>query len=479
MTPMNEAYNGAIGFFQQAVEVLDKANQYAGRKSLIDVSKHARVEPTMLVDAALMGYENLPAVSQTMLAIFSGYYLQAVEMMHTISGISLAEKLAPLNPNREPNVALMSANAAIRANSEWRLHRSSYLYGLPTHKNSVSLGMESVAKHAFNQGWHIALEADAGEVDHGFTISRNDNGVYTVKYKRFDGGDEVRTFGNREAIQNDLNFTNEQMEQLDRGLKKAGAEVTEKQLTKRVEQQRQIIQKLRDKLVEQTEQTATVTKDLTKMVTDVTPLSVGKLYEIQFKEQGETLTAKVAIRLIARMVPSSTITHISTLNSRGKTSMVERFHGVRSGELEFINDFILCNDLIDAHRKAMITDKSGVYKEIINRRNKSLLAGLLERNPSVAVASNLAIIDSTTLEQIEATMGGSFKNSKIRDTVFETTSLMILAVVDRGYDRVRFYHRGIDGFTDLSIREIKTTRGDGDQVSDIMKSFLKGSAPQI
>jgi hypothetical protein len=58
---------------------------------------------------------------------------------------------------------------------------------------------------------------------------------------------------------------------------------------------------------------------------------------------------------------------------------------------------------------------------------------------------------------------------------------MILAVVDRGYDRVRFYHRGIDQYSDLSIRDIKANGRDanGSQVTDIMKAFLKGSAPQI
>lgn len=434
MGPFQEATTGAVGLVQQVVELFDKVNSYAGRKSLIDVSKDARVEPTLIVDAALMGTDYLPAITQNMQAIFAGYYLQAIEMMHTIDGIQVKQKLAPLNPNRTPNVALMS-HAGVDF-GDWRMHKASYAVSLPTRKNVSALGLESFAAAKRTPHWGIAVEA----------AQNNPNMAGQPNKGKRNPGDPPE-YDELEKERDDLKKTNK---------------------------------KLREKLGEFPEESARVEKDVTKMVTDVSPLSVGKLYEVTFRDGKEVAVIKVAIRLMAKMVPTSSIVSVCTIDSHRKKDIVERFHGVRSGELEFIDHFVLCNDLIDEHRRAAIKDKSGLYKEILARRNKSLLAGLLERNPSVAVASNLVIMDSTTMETIEAEMGGSFKNDKIRNQVFETTSLMILAVVDRGYDRVRFYHRGIDGYSDVSVKEMKAgQKDDGNQVADIMKAFLKGSAPQL
>jgi hypothetical protein len=105
---------------------------------------------------------------------------------------------------------------------------------------------------------------------------------------------------------------------------------------------------------------------------------------------------------------------------------------------------------------------------------------LLERNPSLAVASNLCVIDSSTLAAIEIKMGGAFDNYKVRREVFNTTNMMIMAVVDRGYDRVTFYHRGIATTTEMSIRDIKVSnKGNGPDVTDILKAFMGGKAPVL
>jgi hypothetical protein len=393
-------------------------------------------------------------------------------MMHTIDGIEIADKLAPLNPNRTPNVALMSSDEA----NDWRMHSASYRYTLPMRGNKNSPGMESFATHYGNIPWRIALEANPSKIDPGWKVFKNSNGTATYTNDRL--GQSVDRTADEIAI--DARCTKKEAQDFLDSLPDQPTELDE--MEKQNKGLRENVRLLRKKMMlEGPIASAKVDKDVTRMVTDVTPLSIGKLYEVVFKEGKETASIKVAIRLMAKQVPTSTIVSIMSINSPMKTDMIERFHGVRSGELEFINHFLFCNDLIDEHRKALLKDKTGLYKEIANRRNKSMLAGLLERNPSVAVASNLAIIDSGTLEEVEMRMGGNFKSDRIRSEVFATTSLMILAVVDRGYDRIRFYHRGIDQYSDLSVRDIKANSrdGGGGQVVDIMKAFLKGSAPQI
>lgn len=67
-------------------------------QSLVGLSNVARVEPLTLVDADVVNLDYIDGVMQSVQAVFSGYYLQAVNMVNTIGGISVAERLAPLNP---------------------------------------------------------------------------------------------------------------------------------------------------------------------------------------------------------------------------------------------------------------------------------------------------------------------------------------------------------------------------------------------
>jgi hypothetical protein len=417
-----DAANGALEIVREVHDALSRAGAYAGQTSLIDVTKHARVEPRMIVDAILLSYPYMEDISQSMQALFAGYYLQAVEMTSSINGIKVADKLAPLNPNRTLDISMLSYSNGIYSApaDDWRMRASSYTHSLPTKANRSGLGMENYSEKFAASGWSISMEADK--------VPKTE--------------EELRGEIERLSKQND---------------------------------------KLRDKTSSANMvDGATVVKDSTKMITELTNLSVGKLYDVSFKEGKETANVKIAIRVMAMTIPSHSLASIFSYKSIQDTSIKERFHGVMSGELSMIGDFIFCNDLVDAHRRNLAEDKTGLYREIMARKDKSLAAGLLERNPSLNVASTLAVIDSTTAESIEDRMGGELKNFKIRSRVFDTTAMMILAVVDRGYDRVRFYHRGIPQFTEVSIKDIKAgNKGNGTDVSEILKSFLAGSAPRL
>jgi hypothetical protein len=401
-----EAARGVLDVARDINAALDEADKYTGGKSLIDVSKNARVEPLFIVDSALLAYEHMPDIAQTMQSIFAGYYLQAVEHITTIGGIKVTDKLAPLNPNRKVDIGLMSENvmvpyaqSACASVDEWRLKADSYTFTLPTTKNRVKIGNESMVPTMSTETLRLVREP--------------------IK--------SIGTEADDDKKDKNSNF-----------------------------------------------------KDAGKVIGEVAALSVGKLYTITLKNDKQSVPVTVAIRLMARTIPTSSLTSIFTFNNREDMDFMERVHGWRSGRLELINDLILCNDLVDAHRKNLINDKTGLYQEILSRQNNGLAAGLLERNPSLAVASNLCVIDSSTLAAIEIKMGGAFDNYKVRREVFNTTNMMIMAVVDRGYDRVTFYHRGIATTTEMSIRDIKVSnKGNGPDVTDILKAFMGGKAPVL
>lgn len=362
---------GALQLFNQVTQTLSAgadtakmANNYVNTRSLIDIAKVARVEPICLVDADVLNLEYLPDVMQTLQSIFSGYYLQAISLTSKIGNVSLASKLAPLNPNRSIFESFKS---------DFRLAAESYKHRLPTTKNVLA----------------VAIEAKNIEIDSD--------------------------------------------------------------------------------------------KEVNRTMLEMTNLSIGKMYDVTICEGEQSAKIKVAIRLMASSIPSSVLTSLLSFKDQFDMDMKERYHAWRAGRLSFIKDLVLCRDLIDKHRSALIKDKSNIYSQILNRENNNFKSGLFNQNPSLATASNLAVVSSDTVAMVEQKIGGKFSNFKTRQQIFDNTNLMIMAVVDKSWERVTWYHRGIQETTNTSIRDIRVANkgSGGSEVMDIMKAFMAGGSPNI
>jgi hypothetical protein len=157
-------------------------------------------------------------------------------------------------------------------------------------------------------------------------------------------------------------------------------------------------------------------------------------------------------------------------------SLTERIHAWRSGRISFWKDLMLCQDLIDESKKAMMEDEAGVYSEIMRRVNNAKKYGILARNPSLVSASNLYVMSENVARSLELKMGGKLANPRIRQRVFDSTYGMIIAVVDRELERVTFYFRGIALPTDSSFKEIKNSnKNKGPEILDVLKALTSGS----
>lgn len=380
----SSAATGALSVLTTARDSLVAANDvknavtktvtsHALNRSLTDIAKIARVEPIVMVDSSVTHLEAIEDILQTTHAIFSAYWLQAAELLNVrIGGVSVVEKLAPLNPSR---IGLESYNM------DWRLRPESYQYALPTNKNRPAL--ES-----------FALESNGGKPS-----TSNQNGL---------------------SVDGDLN------------------------------------------------------KDLQGSVS----LSVGKLYDVKIQEGNESTKVKVAIRLMTYLLPTSAMVSIFAFKNKFDMDLGERWFRFKAGELEFWRDIVFCRDLIDAHRNTIIKDKSGVYQQIVARENANRKAGLRTGRVSVATASNIAIIGSDAVAQIEQKMGGQLKSFNIRNQLFDTTNLMLLIAVDEQWERVTIYTRGMEETTNVSFKSLKAlNKGNGGpDVSDILKAYMQGSA---
>lgn len=217
------------------------------------------------------------------------------------------------------------------------------------------------------------------------------------------------------------------------------------------------------------------TRDIATMAAN---LSTGIMLEVELESDGNRAVIPVSVRLIASPTPVSVLVQLCSFSFKNRT-MKERWHGWRSGELSFIGDIVMCQDLIDANREALMKDESGAYQEIVARKNKNKLSGLLSMSPSVATASNIMVISTETSREIEKEIGMRWSSFKHRQKIFKATYLMLVAIVDVRNQMVTIYHRDISLGTDVSFRELKRSNGKsgGNDVIEHLNSYMMGTNP--
>ena len=187
----------------------------------------------------------------------------------------------------------------------------------------------------------------------------------------------------------------------------------------------------------------------------------------------------VNIRLIASTITTDLLSHILKTSSRD-VSIGERWHQVKSGQIEFIRDFIFCTDLIDEHRKMLMKDKKGQFSEILRRRRNNGYASLSNGGTSLATSSNIIVMSDVTRKEIERAEGIRFSDPKARQAMFDGTYIMLMVIVDPDHQFVTIYHRGLAVPTELTIRQIKSTnKGTGPDISDILRAYQVGSSPSL
>ncbi len=182
--------------------------------------------------------------------------------------------------------------------------------------------------------------------------------------------------------------------------------------------------------------------DYTEVVKEYSPLSVGRVYEINVgnvdEEDAPIATVKVVIQLLAFMTKTNYLVDMLTFRSHTDMALPERWFNYKIGKIGLM-DLLFQRDLIAKHRNMLIKDKTGLYKEIVERKNRSTLQGVLSGRPSLATFSNIALISKDTALAIEDKIHGPLSKFNIRNAAMESTGLMILGVIDPAYERATFY----------------------------------------
>lgn len=201
-------------------------------------------------------------------------------------------------------------------------------------------------------------------------------------------------------------------------------------------------------------------------------LAVGKLINVEVKSGNEKAKLPVMIKIIPAIVPSDTITHIFTAG--GRDTWAHRLFLVKSGQIKFWRDFVMGQDMIDAHMTALMTDKSGVYKTILDRRRNNVAQAISSGRLSLADASNIAIISTSTMKKSTNTLYAKIDDIAVRKKFFDNSYLLMMMVVDERWNRVTIYHRGVDLASSWRIDDIKIAeKSKGQDITEIFKMFSK------
>lgn len=223
--------------------------------------------------------------------------------------------------------------------------------------------------------------------------------------------------------------------------------------------------------------------DALSNVKNIDSLATGKMLQVEIIDESKTVTIPVQVKLTPVGIAPDIF--VSCFSEGGfKNNTKERFWRMKADELSAIADLIFCNDLIKEHKSNLKKDTSGIYAEVSKRRRNNKVAALLTGTPSVASASNIAVISSSTALEWERELGGSLDGFSQREKIFSASSLMIVVVIDTEWERATIYYRGIAKGSELGLRDLKTVnKNSGPDVLEMIRAFTAspktGTGPLI
>ena len=131
--------NKIFDYTEKAIDIKENYDRNLGNISLAKISAVSRVEPLCIVDSDCIHLEYISDVLNSLQSIFSGYYLQAVSLIGTVSGVQVARELDKLNPNRDPSVSDFFKATRDVTGIPYKLDQQSYKWSLPTKSIQTSL----------------------------------------------------------------------------------------------------------------------------------------------------------------------------------------------------------------------------------------------------------------------------------------------------------------------------------------------------
>ena len=439
---VSASISDSISKFLQIAHLTNLTNNTFNPSSLSNMVKQTNVEPFCVISKDCVNLEYITDVNGTLLNMFAAYYLQAISTITRLDDVRIKKVLDAVGTNTSVTLESVSLDTGVLK------------FKLP---NSANLSLESATNNKLGAPTNMSSGFSEDSQEYYNTSNLAIGKIIEVTIT-LDGG--IRTIV-KEKTSRTVDNTNgsdySRQDQYDENANHSGSSTTE--------------------------HTSKSTKEGTMVGTD----------QQIIKNDDILITIPIHIRLLVNVVGTKTIDSL-LVRYKEDIGFGERWYSWRAGRISFWKDLVMCQDLI-RERKRQALDSDGDVVSKIDARVRNAVVNKVAKmsfktlggkaseikdvdTMSFGVASNLYVITAAEASRIEYHLHGKLSDAKTRNKLFGNGYAMILAVIDPDRERVKFYINGVDGFTDLSVREIKSmSKNKGPDINDMLKMLQMGMSP--
>lgn len=394
-------------------------------KSLSQYSTDLQLRPVFAIEKEILNDEKIDVLMQAGLANYAGFYIVALSIDNTINGVRVGKMVGKYSPNRD---AVGSA---------------------------LDLLGESIA-----------------------SVSREDFKVDIPEYDR----PTLSTLGFKSGLRSIPSLPEAYLKQLELRTEAAYATREEAQ----AEADKINAANAKEK-AEQPEAKPTPVYPSTKVaeqsmrdeINKLQSLAIGRILTVTVSRDKQSADINMVLKPELKSLRSNLLIDVANLSNK-PTSMRDRFIAYfKRGTIASMLDYLVCLDLIQAHRRALVQDTAGYYEKVHDRIVNNKVAALLTGEFSVGTVANTWIISDTTALRLQASIGGKLDNYAIRNKFMEKSGVMTLIVYNPDHQRVYIYNHGIEDVTDIGINYLVKKSESKSFDMDIFKMLSQGSAPIV
>lgn len=212
-------------------------------------------------------------------------------------------------------------------------------------------------------------------------------------------------------------------------------------------------------------------------VSEYTPLAVGKTVVATIvTEQGVKQDIPLTFRQIPVPTQQADMERIFSAVKQEDGFFIRLFMTKDTKELTW-PEFLGGRDIIKDRFKIRNDDMSGFYKEAMRRETGNKLAALRSGTISMNTMANSFIMDKSTQNKLELSIGKRFRDYKSREQIFSATNANTIVVCDEDRGIFTFYTHGMDmveTYTrkDIAIKSKKDTGSNN--LADLVKLLNGG-----
>lgn len=394
-------------------------------KSLSQYSTDLQLRPVFAIEKEILNDEKIDVLMQAGLANYAGFYIVALSIDNTINGVRVGKMVGKYSPNRD---AVGSA---------------------------LDLLGENIA-----------------------SVSREDFKVDIPEYDR----PTLSTLGFKSGMRSIPSLPDAYLKQLELRTEAAYATREEAQAEADKINAANAKEKTQEPEAKQTPvypSTKVAEQAMRDEINKLQSLAIGRILTVTVSRDKQSADINMVMKPELKSLRSNLLIDVANLSNK-PTSMRDRFIAYfKRGTIASMLDYLVCLDLIQAHRRALVQDTAGYYEKVHDRIVNNKVAALLTGEFSVGTVANTWIISDTTALRLQASIGGKLDNYTIRNKFMEKSGVMTLIVYNPDHQRVYIYNHGIEDVTDIGINYLIKKSESKSFDMDIFKMLSQGSAPIV